>query len=257
MRTVLSSIDPTRESPPQQFGISQSMCSIARLTMTLLMATTLAAPLYAQDQDDFSDLDASLKIFAVHVVKTTPFQKPFTGYGVYLGHGAVITAAHVIGRFGFLKNPRVLIAGQDLSAKVVKEGSLAGTDLTLLSVDEATVPMSFRLRRNPLCKRSPPVGEDVVIAVPERTTHAQIVSPDQILPRYRKRFNALISQVAGSGSGVFDAAKGCLLGIVSRKIAKFNYRKVYGRWLIVRDGEAGYFVPASEIAAFIPEEYRF
>ena len=233
------------------------MYSIARLTLTLLMAMCLAAPLYAQDQDDFADLDASLKIFAVHVVKTTPFQKPFTGYGIYLGHGGVITAAHVIGRFGFLKNPRVLIAGQDLPAEIIKEGSLAGTDLTLLSVDEATLPMSLRLRRNPLCKRFPLAGEDVVIATPERVRRAQIISPDQILPRYRKRFNTLISQVAGSGSGIFDAAKGCLLGIISRKITKFDYRKVCGRWLFVPDGEAGYFVPASDIADFIPAEYRF
>lgn len=233
------------------------------LTLILLTVTYLAAPLraqdspHAEDQDDISNLDASLKIFAVHVVKTTPLQKPFTGLGVYLGHGTVLTAAHVIGRFGVLKDPHVLIAGQNLPAKIIKEGSLEGTDVTLLSVDEATLPMTLRLRRNPLCKQFPLVGEDVVIAVPERTTRAHIISPDQIHPRYRSRFNTLISRVAGSGSGVFDAAKGCLLGIISRKTNKFDYRKVYGRWHVVPDGEAGYFVPASQIADFLPAEYRF
>lgn len=43
--------------------------------------------------------DGALRIYAVNVVKTSPFEKPFTGYGIYLGKGAVITAAHVIGRW--------------------------------------------------------------------------------------------------------------------------------------------------------------
>ena len=42
--------------------------------------------------------DDSLRIYAVNVVHTPPFGRPFIAYGIYLGEGAVLTAAHVVGR---------------------------------------------------------------------------------------------------------------------------------------------------------------
>jgi hypothetical protein len=131
----------------------------------------MSTPVQGQSPDD------SLRIYAVNVVKTTPFEKPFTGYGIYLGKGAVITAAHVIGRWGFLKDPHVPIAGHNLPVKIIKQGSVEQTDLTLLSVDEARLPISLRLRRNPLCKQPPKVGENVIVVVPEKTASTQVVSP--------------------------------------------------------------------------------
>ena len=41
------------------------------------------------------------KCNAVNVVKTPPFEKRFTGYGVYLGQGMVLTAVHVAGHWPF------------------------------------------------------------------------------------------------------------------------------------------------------------
>jgi hypothetical protein len=208
-------------------------------------------PVRAQSPDD------SLKIYAVNVVKTTPFQEPFTGYGIYLGRGAVITAAHVIGRWGFLKNPHVLIAGRNLPAKLIKEGSPEQIDLTLLSVDEAQLPVSLRLRRNPLCKQPAIIGANVIVVTPEQTVRSQFISPFSIHPRYQGRFNTLISEAAGSGSGVFDAERKCLRGIISRSIEKYDYKNEDGKIVAAPVGHAGYFVPASQIADFIPAEYRF
>jgi len=208
-------------------------------------------PVQAQSPDD------SLRIYAVNVVKTTPFQEPFTGYGIYLGRGAVITAFHVIGRFAFLKNPHVVIAGQNLPAKIIKEGSLAQTDLTLLSVDEARLPVSLRLRRNPLCKQPPKAGENVIVVVPEKTVRSQIISPLLVQPELQKRFNTLIGEAGASGSGVFDAERRCLMGIISRAIQKYNYRKEDGQIVAEPVGFAGYFVSASQITDFIPQEFRF
>jgi hypothetical protein len=199
----------------------------------------------------------TLRIYAVRIVKTTPFEKPFTGFGIFLGRGAVITAAHVIGRWAFLKNPRVLIAGLDLPAKVIREGSVDGTDLTLLSIDEARLPAGLQLRRSPLCKKPPVVGEDVVGVVPEEIRHYRIISPLLIHPWLRKKYNSLINEPAGSGSGIFDARRKCLLGIVSKAAPKFMYQSDGGRIINKPDGSAGYFVPASQIAAFIPEKFRF
>jgi hypothetical protein len=216
-----------------------------------ITAANIAAPV------DSPSPEESLRIYAVDVAHTAPFAKPFIGYGTYLGRGLVITAAHVVGHWPFFTNPRVLIAGQDLPAKVIKEGSVNQTDLALLSVDEERLPVSLRLRRNPLCKGALRIGTNVVAVVPHKTTRSRIISPQLIAPKYRTRFNTLISHLEPSGAGVFNVDRRCFLGVISRKIAKFGYRKINGRIVAEAMGFAGYFVSASKIAAFIPPEFKF
>ena len=63
-------------------------------------------------------------------INRTP-QQPWPGYGIYLGNGLILTASHVAGDFAQTK-PHVVIAGQDLPAALVKQGSLDSVDLTLL-----------------------------------------------------------------------------------------------------------------------------
>ena len=177
----------------------------------------------------------------------------------------MITAAHVLGRWpSFVSNPRVLIAGQEFPAKIVKEGSLDTIDLALLSVDEARLPISLRLRRNPLCKEPPKPGENVVVVLSYGTVRSKIISPHLLPPTYRTNFDTFISDVpimGGSGSGVFHAERKCLLGILTSKIWRYNYLMENGQ--IVRDlarntiDIARHFVPASQIAEFIPPEFRF
>ena len=118
------------------------MRSAALFGFIIVLAGHISAPVQAQTTDD------SLRIYAVNIVKTPPFRNQFTGYGIYLGQGIIITAAHVVGHWTFFTRPRVLIAGQDLPAKVIKEGSFEQTDLALLSVEEAALPLSLRLRRS-------------------------------------------------------------------------------------------------------------
>jgi len=48
--------------------------------------------------------------------------RPWTGYGIYLGKGLVITAAHAVGSVARTK-PSVHIAGLDLPAHAIKEGN--------------------------------------------------------------------------------------------------------------------------------------
>ena len=233
-------------------SVGKSVRRAVGVIFVIIAAAWISVPVQGQSPDD------SLRIYAVNVVKTTPFENPFTGYGIYLGKGAVITAAHVIGRWGFLKDPHVLIAGQSLPAKIIKEGSADQIDLTLLSVDEARLPVSLRLRRNPLCKQPPNVGENVIVVVPEKTARTQVVSPLLIVPQLRGRLNTLIGDlVATSGSGVFNAERRCLMGIISRKVQKYDYRNEGGGIIAEPAGFAGYFVSASQIADFIPVEFRF
>src|SRR5262249_34868237 len=155
-------------------------------------------PGHAQTPDD------ELRIYAVNVVKKAPLKDEFVGFGVYLGGGNVLTAAHVVGNWPALTHPRVRMAGLDLPAEIVKRGSLAETDLALLSVDETQLPVSLKLRRNPLCKPPPPVRSSVVVVYPERTVRLRTISPLQIPPQYRAKLSSLIEEWQSSGAGVFD-----------------------------------------------------
>jgi hypothetical protein len=214
-----------------QFAIRSSLIALA-------IALVPAKHACAQAVDP---ADSSLRIYAVHVSGGL--------YGVYLGQGLIITAAHVVGS----SNPPVRIAGLDLLGKVVKASPFEQLDLALLSIDEEKLPVSLRLRRMPLCQRPPVAGEPVTVAIPERTARSEIISPLSLPLDVRQRFSTAIKDVAStgnSGSGVFDSNRKCLLGIMSRKISVTPTGG--GK---VQD-IAKYFVPASVIRAFIPSEYR-
>jgi hypothetical protein len=221
-----------------------------------LLAALAGAPSPANGRDFDDALAQSLRAYAVTVVNTRGAER-WSNNGVYLGHGVVITAAHVVGRW---HDQQIQFAGRyELSAKIVKQGSSDTIDLAVLSVDEAQLPLSLRLRRNPICKEPSRPGQPVVVAVPDGTARARILPPRLIMPQLRARFGTIINDVpmASSGSGVFDAAKRCLLGIISRKTLRLDVRK--------EDQSAGsmlleyarYFVPAPTIANFIPQEFRF
>jgi len=214
-----------------------------RLVTLFLLLTIAFGRAQAEPTDD------SLRAYAVHVLQDPAGSS--NGAGIYLGKGLVITAAHVVKSGG----PGVSIAGLNLPAKIVREGAFEQVDLALLSVDEEKLPISLRLRRMPLCQRPPWVGEPVIVAIPESTARSRIMSPLLLPAHVRFRFSTVISDVAttgNSGSGVFDAERKCLLGIMSRKI----FVRPNGIEANQKD-IAKYFVPASAIRAFIPTEVRF
>jgi hypothetical protein len=214
-------------------------------------AVCCCTPARAQESGD------ELKVYAVHVVKTRPFAQQVSGYGIYLGNGKVITAGHVVGRWPGLTHPRVVIGGKDLPAQVLKLGSLETSDLALLEIDQSQLPASLQLRRNPLCKTPSPVGAKTTVVYPDRTVTSRVISPLAIAPPYRATHGTLLSDEQGSGSGVFDSERKCLLGVISQKVRKYNYRRQYGLLVASAAGYAGYFVSASTIAEFIPREFRF
>ena len=211
-----------------------------------VFALTLAAcgNALAQSTDD------SLRIYAVNIIQDPP--QSWTGYGIYLGKGLVLTAAHVVGSAARTK-PSVRIAGMDLPAHAIKEGNLERVDLTLLAIDEQKLPVYLQMRRMSLCENQPWAGEPVIVAIPEGTARSQIMLPALLPAKVQKRFPTVIRDVAttgNSGSGVFDAGQKCLLGIMSRKIT-VRLNTAHEKDI------AKYFVPASTIRAFIPTEYRF
>jgi trypsin-like peptidase len=190
--------------------------------------------------------DDSFELYAVTINYPKPFDRPSDLYGVYLGRGAVLTAAHVVSRRNWLVNPLVRIAAHEVSAKILKEGSFPQLDLALLSVDETGVPLKIRMRRNmPLCGIIPKIGTNVVVAYPDRIVRSHTISPALIGNLAdRKRFATLIRDVQVSGSGVFDLEQRCLLGIMSASVRIHSYQKLSER--------AGYFVPALQINLLKP-----
>ena len=225
-----------------------------RVTIGFFLATAALALLgFAHAQTD--PADDSLRLYAVDIWHDPP-QSWGPGRGVYLGNGLVLTAAHVVGSAGGTR-PSVRIAGMDQPAKAIKEGKVERVDLTLLSIDEQKLPIYLQMRRMLLCEKNPGPGEPVIVAVPEKTARSYIMSPMSLPFRVPRKFSTLISDVGAtenSGTGVFDAGKKCLLGILSRK---FFLRLNSGDAETQEKDIAKYFVPAPTIRAFIPTGYRF
>lgn len=214
-----------------------------RLLIMLVCLASAIVPASVSAED-------TLLAYAVNVQRT-PAQ-PWTGVGIYLGRDLFITAAHVVGR-AWITRPKIAIAGREYPTHVLKEGSLETVDLTLLRVEERLLPMRLRLRNLSLCARPPRPGDQVLTVVPGQTIRSHIISSDRLPPEAR-RYTTVIADVpnsGNSGSGVFDAQSGCLLGIISRRISTSRSNKgVIGK--AESRGLAKYFVPASEIAAFLP-----
>jgi S1-C subfamily serine protease len=222
--------------------------SFFRLLIPALLIISDCQPACAEDTD------SSLLLYAVSINQTAA--KGRSGTGIYLGKGLVLTASHVVGE-ALINRPHVTIAGQDLPARLVKQDTFENSDLALLAIDEERLPTGVQLRRISLCQTPPWPGEDVITVIPEETVHSHVMSPVW-LPLSVRRFSTVISDVArtgNSGSGVFDAQKKCLLGIMSRKISQTHTRKDTGSKETY--DIAKYFVPASRIAEFMPAEFRF
>lgn len=221
------------------------------LLLGLIIAPLLPLAAFAQDPDE------SLRLYAVHINRTP--QQAWTGYGIYLGRGLVITAAHVIG-WAFWNKPRVEIAGKNLATKIVKEGSVNSLDVTLVSVDEGELPASLRLRRMILCPFSTFPEEQVVVVTPEAIARSRVMSPYLLPPNLSDTFNSIIRDVAptgNSGSGVFDENGKCLLGIISRKIFGTRTRQQNGQTVTENYDIAKYFVPSTAIVNFMPAGLHF
>jgi hypothetical protein len=159
------------------------------------------------------------------------------GPAVYLGSGLLLTAAHVVNPGAEIS---VVIAGAKLPVKVLKQGVFDEIDLSLLHVDQSRLPPTLPTVQ--ICSAPPWPGDLVIVISSGQATRSTIVPPSVLPSFYQHRFPTLIKDVAttgNSGSGVFDATKKCLLGVMSRKFT------VNGKDI------AKYFVSADLIRAFM------
>lgn len=229
--------------------------NVFRLVLAGLAIGVVCAWAFGRDAGGLDDHAAQL--FAVNVL-SSPKQAPPGLYGVYLGRGLVLTAAHVAGHAGSA-HPIVRVAGRSLDAQFVKEGKYDDIDLTLLSIDMRLLPPQLGLRLMPICDEPPRIGQNVVVATPQAIAHSRIMSPDLLPADVRGRFNTVIPDVAttgNSGSGVFDATKPCLMGIMSRKIQITTSSMVEGVPQKTTRDIAKYFVPSAQIREFLAEVKR-
>ena len=107
-------------------------------------------------------------------IERTPAQS-WPGYGIYLGNGLVITAAHVAGHSLFTQ-PRVVVSGHSLGASALKEGSYPDDDLTVLRIDPP-VPPELAGQHTLVCPDGPHPGEAVTVATPEKLTTSSVIAP--------------------------------------------------------------------------------
>jgi hypothetical protein len=198
-----------------------------------------------------SDEAGELTRYAVEVVKQPGVA--WLGFGIYLGQGLVITAAHVVAKRQST-GPIIIVAGRQLASTVIKYGDFDSVDLAIVKVDETALPYKVRhLSPVTVCDDDPHVGQRVVVVVPDNIAPSHITSPDQFSSPEMRGFRTLIADVdttGNSGSGVFDATSGCLLGIMSRKIEEFSVRRQNGIETRRPKMRAKYFIPASSIREF-------
>ena len=182
------------------FGRLGRWCAVfARLVACVVLLTMIQILELANAQT--ADEDDLLRITQSMLSKLRHSKKSSSAMASISARATVITAGHVVGHWPFFTHPRVLVAGLDLPAKVLKNGYDQQPDLALLSVDETRLPISLRLRRNPLCRMPPAVGMAVVDVVPEPTSRSRIISLLSIAPVLRNNFDTLIDNVEASGSG--------------------------------------------------------
>jgi S1-C subfamily serine protease len=207
-----------------------------RFALVLCLTVTVASPFQSAGAESANETGAWLA--TARIIRNGEHT---TGSGVYLESGLIITAAHVVDPNSDIS---VNVAGRTLPAKVQKQGSLEGVDLSLLSVDPEKLPAA--LPPVPVCQHPPWPGDPVIVADATTASRSHVASPSILDMFSRHKFDSLISDVAStgnSGSGVFDPQRKCLLGIISRK---FSTDSLQGLKDIAK-----YFVPANEIRDFL------
>ncbi|MCW6510374.1 serine protease [Lichenifustis flavocetrariae] len=221
------------------------LARVARSIRVAMLGVAVTAPAAAETSPAID-----VKALAVNVQRTPAQTWP--GYGIYLGNGFVVTAAHVAGH-GILTQPQVVVAGRALPTSIVKEGSYPDNDLTVLKIADPVPPELAGLHAA-ICAGAPQPGEAVVVATPEKVTTSAIIAPEVLPPDMRVKFAASIRDVystGNSGSGVFDADRHCLLGIMSSKIEQHLRLIVNGEHVVRTVGLAKHFVPSQAIQTFL------
>lgn len=140
-----------------------------------------------------------------------------SGHGTFVRPGIVATAVHVVDHVPDFAELRVRnLAGQAVASPYVG-GHREGLDGALLFVHEpAGMGAAASLPPLPICTQPIQSAQPVVVAIGNSAIRSH-GSPDHLSPGAGTDHLTHDLPEGASGSGVFDAATGCLAGLVSQR----------------------------------------
>lgn len=201
------------------------MKSLSCAAISALMAILLSACVHTEDsareaavhQQFLGASKAQIK------VQIRSGEHIYSGGGVWLGNGEVLTAFHL-----FYEPPRILrpsdqvsvvFHGVTIPAKVVFHGDLGANDLAMLKLEREQTPAKLATLDAPsVCADVEPVDTPLYITAYD-AVYSTTASPVGAITYKGKTWSkAVISIVSHgvSGSPVYDKRTGCLAGVISR-----------------------------------------
>ena len=216
-----------------------------RFLLTLVMSI---APICATRADAPSPADAGVRVEkpagdGVHFMQ---------GSGVYLGHGLVLTARHVVSVDSSSATVTVVMDGWRLSGTDIFDGARANLDLALIRIPMSSLSIARRAQADvSVCRDNPEPSHPVLVAaLGTLSIAATIPTPITSEGRTGSWTNILNKGYhrGNSGGGVFKPGERCLWGILETELSGPSLRT--GAML-----DLTAFVPASDISAFL-ESYR-
>jgi len=202
-----------------------------------ILAALMAAPALAEPQDA-----ALVGALGVQIEKPAGDHVHFSqGSGVYLGNGLVLTAAHVVKVDPANPISSVIMDGWKTDAKLVAIGQGA-VDLALLKIEPGEVSRQRHdMKPLDICTLGTTPNQPVVVAALGSISLSKTVGAPIRSAALNGDWSDILATGYGhgaSGGGLFDAAKGCLAGIIIIEATAPGI-------------ELTQFVPAPEIAVFL------
>ena len=163
------------------------------------------------------------------------------GSGVFLGGGLILTAAHVVEINP--QNPAVTVVMDGWRTQAgIAARTIGGLDLALLKIDPAELSAQRRaLNPVQLCSAPTVANQPVVVAALGTVSLSKTIATTIKTQALTGDWTDILATGYGhgaSGGGVFDAQKGCLIGIIVIEATAPGI-------------ELTQFVPAAKIAPFL------
>ena len=202
-----------------------------------IIAALVAAPALAEPQDA-----AMVGALGVQIEKPAGDHVHFSqGSGVYLGNGLVLTAAHVVKVDPANPISSVIMDGWKTDAKLVAIGQ-GVVDLALLKIEPGELShQRHDMKPLDICTLGTAPNQPVVVAALGSISLSKTVGAPIRSATLNGDWSDILATGYGhgaSGGGLFDAAKGCLAGIIIIEATAPGI-------------ELTQFVPAPEIAVFL------
>ncbi|MDO8729444.1 MAG: hypothetical protein Q7K26_06245 [bacterium] len=187
------------------------MIKLTIATALAAMASLVSFAVYGQDLSNA--LSRSVGVEISYDFKT------FSGGGVWLGNGEVLSASHIFMDAKSLTDPIFVVThGKKYKATPIFHGNPPHNDLILLKIDAALVPDFLTKAPAPqVCDEFEPVGAQLYVTARE-VIYNTYASPYGAVTYKGKTWatstTAMLSHGV-SGSPVYDTETSCLAGIVS------------------------------------------